>query len=275
VVLIIVFYQLNFLYLRNNTYPEEISVQKASKSKIDGDFAFLRRFGKIGELIALELKLMLRHKRPRSTLFMSGLFLLFGLVFYGLPQYPPETYLLAGVFVTGVFFINHGQFLYSWQSGEFDFMLTRNINLRQYLESKYWLFVSVSCIAFVLSIGYVYFGWKIVALNFAAFLFNVGINIPMVMRIAMFSPKKIDLNRGAAFNYEGVGAAQWLMSLPVLLLPYIVYLPLTLTGYENYGILAVGVIGIIGFAFRKYLLDQVTKSFINKRHKIAAGFRAQ
>ncbi|MCE7994948.1 MAG: hypothetical protein HEP71_23425 [Roseivirga sp.] len=277
VVLAIGFYQLNFLYLKNNTYPDEISSRKASRSKFSGDFAFLRRFGKIGEMVALELKMILRHKRPRMTLVFSGILLLYGLFFYTQDDFTEMSFIFifAGIFVTGAFFINHGQFLLSWQSGDFDFLLTRNVSFRQYLESKYWLFVAVSCIAFVLSIGYVYFGWKIVAINFAACLFNIGINIPIVMRLSMFNPKKIDLNRGAAFNYEGMGAAQWLIGIPVLLLPYVLYLPFTLAGYENYGIMAVGVGGIIGFAFHKYVLGLLTEAFIKRRHKIAAGFRAQ
>lgn len=277
VVLAIAFYQLNFLYLRNNTYPDEISARKASKSKISGDFAFLKRFGKTGELVALELKMILRHKRPRMTLVFSGILLLYGLFFYTSDEMSQMSFIfiLAGIFVTGAFFINHGQYLLSWQSGDFDFLLTRNVSFRQYLESKYWLFVAVCGIAFVLSIGYVYFGWKIVAINFAACLFNIGVNIPIVMRLSMFNPKKIDLNRGAAFNYEGMGAAQWLMSLPVLGLPYLFYLPFTLAGYENYGIMAVGIVGVIGFAFHKYILGQLTEAFIKRRHKIAAGFRAQ
>ncbi len=277
VALAVILYQLNFSYLKNNTYPDEISAKKVSKSKISGDFAFLKRFGKTGELVALELKMILRHKRPRNTLMLSGVLLLYGLFFYTRQNDSAMEfiYIFAGIFVTGAFFINHGQFLLSWQSGDFDFLLTRNVSFRQYLESKYWLFVAVSCIAFVLSIGYVYFGWKIVAINFAACLFNIGVNIPIVMRLSMFNPKKIDLNRGAAFNYEGMGAAQWLIGIPVLFLPYLFYLPFTIAGYENYGIMAVGVAGLIGFAFHKYVLGQLTQAFINKRHKIAAGFRAQ
>lgn len=277
VVLAMVFYQLNFSYLKNNTYPDEISTRKSSRPKIAGDFAFLKRFGKTGEMMALELKMILRHKRPRNTLVLSGVLLLYGLFFYTQPNDEGMQYvfIFAGIFVTGAFFINHGQFLLSWQSGDFDFLLTRNISFRQYIESKYWLFVAVSCIAFVISLGYAYFGWKIVFINFAACLFNIGVSIPLVMRMAMFNPKKIDLNRGAAFNYEGMGTAQWLIGIPVLLFPYVFYLPFTLAGYENYGIMVVGLVGIIGFAFHKHILGLLTQAFINRRHKIAAGFRAQ
>ncbi|MBO3698797.1 DUF5687 family protein [Roseivirga sp. E12] len=277
VALWLLFYRLNYIYLSKNTYPEEISTKK-NKTRVSGDFAFLKRFGRIGELIALELKLIIRHKRPRNTLVMSGLLLFYGLIFYTQDIYMEEMsgiFLLAGIFVTGAFFINHGQFLLSWESGYFDFVLIRKMNLRQYFEAKYYMFVTACTIAFVASLGYAYFGVEIILFNLAAYLFNIGVNIPFVMRIAMFNPKKIDLNKGAAFNYEGVGAAQFLIAIPVLGLPYLFYGPLLAFGYGTYGLLLVALIGLIGFLLRNKVIDYITKSFTENRHKIAAGFRAQ
>ena len=270
-------YWLNFRYLASNTYPEELVTEKASKAKGSADFGFLRRFGKTGQLIALELRLILRHKRPRNTLVLSSILLLYGLIFYTDQDLNdmPGFFILAGILITGAFFINHGQFLLSWQSGHFDAILTKGISLEEYLTSKYWLLVASCTIAYIVSIAYVFFGWDIVAINFATFLFNVGINVPIVMRLAMFSPKKIDLTRGAAFNWEGVGAAQWLMGFPVMLLPYVIYVPLSLAGYSTYGFIAMGAAGAIGLLFHRQVLKSLTKAFTNKRHRIAGGFRAQ
>jgi len=272
----VVLYRLNYVYLAKNTYPEEISTKK-NKAKVSGDFTFLKRFGRIGELIGLELKLILRHKRPRNSLVMSGLLLFYGLFFYTQDGFQELNgmFLFAGVFVTGSFFINHGQFLLSWESGYFDFIMTRRSNIRQYFEAKYYMFVVACTIAFVASTGYAYFGVEIILFNLAAYLFNIGIGIPFVMRIAMYSPKKIDLNKGAAFNYEGVGAAQFLIALPVLGLPYVFYGPLAAFGYGNYGLLLVALIGLVGFLLRNKTIDYLTSSFTKNRHKIAAGFRAQ
>ena len=276
VLLWVVLYRLNYVYLAKNTYPEEISTKK-NKAKVSGDFTFLKRFGRIGELIGLELKLILRHKRPRNSLVMSGLLLFYGLFFYTQDGFQELNgmFLFAGVFVTGSFFINHGQFLLSWESGYFDFIMTRRSNIRQYFEAKYYLFVAACTIAFVASTGYAYFGVEIILFNLAAYLFNIGIGIPFVMRIAMYSPKKIDLNKGAAFNYEGVGAAQFLIALPVLGLPYVFYGPLAAFGYGNYGLLLVALIGLVGFLLRNKTIEYLTSSFTKNRHKIAAGFRAQ
>ena len=266
VVLAFVFYRLNYSFLVKNTYPEELAIRK--KEKVTGDFGFLKQYGRIGELIQLELKLILRHKRPRNTLIMSGFLLLYGLFFYTNDAYQEMQFIFmfAGVFITGIFFINHGQFLLSWESGYFDFILTRRVSFRQFIESKYWLFVATSTIAFVVSLAYGYFGWKIVLINLAAYLFNIGLNVFAVMRLAMFNPKKIDLNKGAAFNYEGVGAAQFLIMIPMMILPYILYAPFLILGYENLGLFLTGLAGLIGFLFRDKMLNA---------HKFAASFRSQ
>lgn len=269
-------YRMNYGFFVNNTYPEELSTKK-STTKIAGDFGFLKRFGRTGELIALELKLILRHKRPRTALIMSGALLLYGLVFYPQDVYREMDwiFLFVGIFVTGIFFINHGQFLLSWEGGYFDFVLIRKTTYRQYFEAKYYMFVAASTIAFLLSLGYGFFGLKIILFNLAAYLFNIGINIPFVMRIAMFSPKKIDLSKGAAFNYEGVGAAQFLIAFPVLLLPYVIFGPMLAIGQDTLGLCLVGLVGLIGFLFRDKTINYLTKTFMKNRHKIAAGFRAQ
>lgn len=269
-------YRINYNYFSNNTYPEELRTRK-NETKIRGHFGFLKRFGRIGELIGLELKLILRHKRPRTTVILGAFLLLYGLAFYPQKEYQEMDwiFLFVGVFITGIFFIQYGQFLLSWESGYFDFVLTRKTSYRQYLESKYYMFVAVTTISFIISLGYGYFGLKIILFNLAAYLFNIGINIPMVMRIAMNSPKKIDLNKRAAFNYEGVGAAQFLMAIPVLVLPYVFYVPMMAAGFKILGLVLVALIGLIGFLLREKVIDKLTEIFTKKRHRIAAGFRAQ
>lgn len=269
-------YRANYTFLVNNTYPEEISTKK-KKSKISGEFAFLKRYGRIGEMIALELKLILRHKRPKSALMISVFLLFYGLIFYPEEQYQQMNwiFLFVGIFITGIFFLQYGQFLLSWESGYFDFVLTRKVKFKQYFESKYYMFVATSTLSFVLSLAYGYFGAQIIFINLAAYLFNIGVNVFLVMRIALFNPKKIDLSKRAAFNYEGVGAAQFLIALPVMFLPYVFYAPFLLLGIGEYGLLLLGVIGLVGFLLRDKWLDFITNHFIKNRHKIAAGFRAQ
>jgi hypothetical protein len=269
-------YGITFQFFLKSLYPEELVSQKTTTWGAKQDWAFLQNYGLVGEWINLEIKLILRNKRTRNVLFLSAFFLLYGLIFYTRDRYTegmPGFLLFIGIFITGIFMINYGQFLFSWQGGHFDFNLTRPISLRQYVESKYWLLTSVTVVCFLLSIPYVYFGWKILLIQAAMTLFNLGINIYVIMNMAMWEPKKIDLRKGTTFNYEGVGAAQWIMGIPILVGPYVFYLPFSLAGYPNLGLMAVAFVGLVGIALKPYLLKLTTQRLEAKRYTIAAGFR--
>jgi Family of unknown function (DUF5687) len=272
-------YYLNYGVIVNGMYAEDWSSEKDSATEWGkySDWQFLRGFGTYGEWISLELKLILRNKRPRSFVLLSGLLLLYGLIFYrgDEVQKMPGFALFVGMFITGAFMINYGQLLYSWQGGHFDFTFTRPISVRQFIESKYWLLCAATLAAFVLSLPYAYFGWHIILAHLVMMIFNMGINVFIIMNMAMWGPQKIDLTKGSTFNYEGVGAAQWIMAIPIMLAPYVIYLPFKLMFSTQAGLLAVGVAGLIGIALRPYLITLTTKRFTNKKYEIAAGFRKE
>lgn len=269
-------YFLNFQYFLQGVYADEKSTKVVTRST--RDFAFLKGLGATGDWISLELKLIFRNKRPRNVLYMSGLFLLYGLFFYTQSKYTegmPAFLLFVGVFITGIFMINYGQYLFSWQANHFDFTLTRPISLRQYIESKYWLLNSVTILCFLLSIPYAYFGWNIVFNHAMLTLFNMGVNIYIIINMAMWGPKKLNLTKGGSMNYEGVGAAQWVMGIPILISPYVVYTPFALFGKPLWGVTALGLIGLLGIILRPYLLSLATKRLERLKYSIAEGFRKE
>jgi hypothetical protein len=275
-VLVAFIYAVNHSFFRSAMYPEEISYQKTNAAGVTQDISFLKSFGLIGEMINVEVKLILRNKRPKNILYLSAFFLLYGLIFYTNEKYMEGIsgiLLFVGIFITGIFMINYGQLLFSWQGGHYDFTLTRPVSMRQYVESKYWLLSVVTIVCFVLSTPYLYFGWKILFVHLAMTLFNMGINVFVILNLAMWNPKKVDLKKGATFNYEGVGAAQWVMSIPILLGPYIFFLPFSFMGRPELGIVAVGLAGVVGIIFRSKLIDLTTRRLMEKKYKIAAGFR--
>lgn len=269
-------YALCFKFFLQAMYPEEIGYRKTNSSGVTQDLSFLKSFGLIGEMINVEVKLILRNKRPRNILYLSAFFLLYGLIFYTNDKYMEGIsgiLLFVGIFITGIFMINYGQLLFSWQGGHYDFTLTRPVSMRQYVESKYWLLSVVTIICFVLSTPYLYFGWKILFVHLAMMFFNLGVNVFVILNLAMWDPKKVDLKKSVTFNYEGVGVAQWIMSIPILLGPYVFFLPFSLMGHSELGIIAVGLAGIIGIIFRGKLIDLTTRRLAERKYSVAAGFR--
>lgn len=276
--LVLVFYLLNYRFFIGSLYAEEITTQKASGYRFTRELPFLRNFGIIGDWINIELRLIIRNKRPRTLLFLSLFFLLYGLIFYPDRTYSeqmPSFLLFVGVFITGIFTINYGQFLFSWQGSHYDFTLTQPVSAKEYLQAKYYMLCTITLISFLLSIPYVYFGWRIILIHGVTALFNIGVNVWIVMNMAMWGAKRIDLRKSSTFNYEGIGAAQWLMSIPIILGPYVIYIPFNIAGYPNVGLAAVGAVGVIGIALNKVLLNYTAGRLLGKKYEMAAGFRAE
>jgi hypothetical protein len=273
--LLILAYVVNFKSLIGKLYPEEnVKFKKGSKKTIS-EIKYLKQFGTIGELMLLEIKLFLRNKRPKSSLIFLPIFLLYGFIFYPQEIYMNMTGMLifVGAFMTGPILMVYGQYLLSWESSYFDGILTHIDDFHQYFRAKYYIMVGSSLAAYIVTIPYVYFGFEILMINTAAMLFNVGVGPLFVMLMSTNNKKRLDLSKGAAFNYQGVSATQFLMSFPILLMPMLVYLPFWAFGQPVAGIIAIGIIGIVAFAFNKSLINIAVQRFLNRRYIIANGFR--
>jgi hypothetical protein len=266
-------FYLNFIYLKGNLYLEELSSKKASEYKSSTEIPLLGRFGHVGDLVANEIKLILRNKRPRSALIMGLFFLCYGLIFYTQAVYGESIKIFVGMFMTGIFIISYGQFMFSWQASHFDGILVSKINFSDFLKAKYLLFTIVSTVAFFLTTPYVYFGWRVVMIHFVMYLWNIGVNTTIVLFFANRNYKRIDLSKGASFNWEGVGATQLLLSFPLLILPYVIYWPFKMLGMTNTGFAALAIVGIVFIATRSFWIKQLEADFYTKRFKIAEGFR--
>jgi hypothetical protein len=264
----------------DNAYLEDLAAEDEIRF-VGQSIGFFSRFGLAGELANLEWKLIIRHKKSRTILMLSSFFLLYGLFFYTQPEYQSEDggisaiFIFVGVFITGIFMIQYGQQFLSWNSGNFDFFLNRKGGIESLVKGKYLLFISISVICFLASIPYAYFGWNILLVHIATFLFNIGILIHVIIYLALWKPKPMDLNKGAMFNYEGVGAAQFLIIIPMMVGPYLIYLPFSLLFNDYVGLLALGISGIIGIlAFKP--LSQININRINaNRYEISSSFRQE
>lgn len=271
-------YTIDFKYFKRNLYIEELEVKTQSEARITPGLSYLSSLGRVGELISLEIRLIVRHKKSKMMLVLSGALLLYGLIFYRDPammEELPGFSIFVGVFITGIFMLNYGQMLFSWQGKHFDFIITQDITLKDYIKSKYYLLAGVSVVCFILSIPYVYFGWWVLLCHIAVILFNLGVNIFVLMNFAMWNPKPMDLNKSSMFNYEGIGAAQWLMGIPILVGPYVIYGPLTFTLGQYWALAGIAIVGLIGVIFHQKLIDYTAKRFLAKKYAIASGFRQE
>jgi hypothetical protein len=266
---------INYSYLKSRLTIEDVNVKKEKKVDSLSEKKYFESFGDLGEMIMLEIKLIWRNKRSKTIINMSPLF-----VFYGLLFYPQDTYMegfgfliFVGIFMTGTFMFNYGQYMLSWESNYFDGILANNIDYTKHFKAKYIMMISTVVISYLLTLPYAYFGIKVVIINTATFLFNLGFLSFVLMYVASYSRKRMDMSKSSAFNYQGMGASNWLMILPFFLLPILIWLPFSLLGFPYWGIAAIGFVGVISLAFHKSLFKMVVRKFEQQKHLIAQGFR--
>ncbi len=255
----------------SNLYLEELSAKESSNSETYSDkLSFLGNYGLSGQLILEEFRMIIRHKRTRSVLMLSLVFLGYGLIFFPNKSYDDMKgfHVFLGIFITGIFAINYGQFAWSWNTNQLDFFFTRPLALTTWIKSRYLLILFATLTSTILSIPYVYFGWEVLLALMTCSIYNIGINIPLMLRLSMWGPKPIDLNKGAFMNYQGTGAAQWLMGIPVLLGPFVIYTPLYYTLGHVSGLIGIAVTGLIGLSLRDFFIRKIEQTFKKLKYQL-------
>ncbi len=269
-------YYLNYSYLRSRIFLDA-SLKKNTVEATSSDLSWTKRFGAIAPFLQLDLKLIWRNKRTKTQVFISLAFVFYGLLFYGMEDFGMGSMMLVfiGIFMTGVFLMNFGQFIPAWDSSYFSMIMSQNIPLRRYLESKAFLiYVSIG-VMFLLSVPYIYFGWEALAINFSCAVYNLGVNVPLILFFGSMNKKRIDLNKSALGNMQGTSATQFIVGIPLFGIPLLVYAVLTFFFSLNVALVTLGILGMIGFAFRNKLLDLITKAYRKRKYRMIAGFKEQ
>ncbi len=277
VALLLLFFAESYRYIKRNSYLEDFSRKKRHTDRVSSRLEGLEKHGKIGAMILKEVRLLLRNKRSKQMIFYAlPLGLLYGLIFYPNKQNQSQDMVLAfvGIFVTGIFLITYGQYILAWESRHFDFILTSNVSWEEFFRAKYYLMVIPTIVTYVLSIPYVYFGVNILAINTAMFLYNVGVNGPLLLFMASFNRKRMELDRGQMMNYQGVGLNNFLNIIPLILVPSLLFLLLSSFWGHTVALLLIALMGISGVLFHGVLIRRAARFFMKNRYKIAEGYRS-
>jgi len=271
------FFWENFRYTRSHSYLEDLGRKKHRSEKLSSHLEGLESRGKIGALILKEVRLLLRNKRSKQMLlFAIPLFILYGLFFYTDPKNLSHTILLdfVGVFVSGGFLIAYGQYILAWESCHFDFILAANIKTNEFFSAKYYLMTIPTLLFFILTIPYVYFGEKVLAVNTVMLFYNLGINAPLLLFLASFNRKRMELDRGQMMNYQGVGINNFINIIPLIAVPVLLDLLFTALFGHTSSLWIIALLGATGIFFHRQLIQMAAKFFVKSRYKIAEGYRS-
>lgn len=260
-------------YLLQNRYSEQWQVKANERtfwSRLDW-----HADGSISSLIATEWKLIIRHKRTRTAVLFSLFFIFYGYFMYRNVESSSPANLLVALFIVSFSSINYGQFLIAWEARYFDGLLTRSQSMYNYFNAKWRLLALLVAIPYLFSLLYGFVNVRLLIIHSVAALYCVGINNYMILFFSTYQRKAVDLNSGSAFNYQGSSAVQFLLVIPLLLFPLLVYGLVAWPFGEVAGWCTLSIISVISLCCHQLWMRGIANNFREKKYEMADAFRSK
>ncbi|WP_316741385.1 DUF5687 family protein [Pedobacter antarcticus] len=265
---------INGNYLRHHLYIEEIAGKRKGTKLFSLNFP--ASFGLPGKLAALEIKLILRNKRPRATVSKSLIFIFYGFIFYKQKELDANQFGLlffAAIFMVGNISTIYGQFMFGWQGEEFDGLMTSKMTLKDFFRGKLLLMTTWTALFTLILTPYGFLNPKILLLHFTACLYYIGVGNVVVLYFATLNNKKIELSKGASMNWQGVSASTMVLALPLIILPVGLYYLFSWISTPYIALYILAGIGLAALLLQGYAIKLLIKAFNHRKYKITEGFR--
>lgn len=261
----------------NKLIAQEIDYRDKPKTAKKTKLNFLSNFGITGEYIKLELELIFRNKRPKQNLYVILYFIFLFVVLFSNKNSQQSTNIYLRMFfliyLIGVFALQHGQFLFSWECSYFDFIYAYKNNLHKYLKAKFILFTASEILMSILLLPII----VILKMNLTAFfsvlIFDIGVVNFVVIYFGIYNTSQINLNRSVFANWEGMSVSNFFMSVVVGVVPLIMTFLLKFFLSETSIYLIYMFIGVVMFICNDYWLRFITKKFMLRKYISIKEFR--
>jgi hypothetical protein len=230
----------------------------------------------MGFFLKNDIRLIIRNIRARQVVLTGVFFLFYGLFFFTQEVYSDKPFIpvFAGIFITGGFMITFGQYVPAWDSEYYSFLMCQNLPYRKYLKSKLYLMMFSVVVCSILSLPYLFFGFNVMQVIWAAGIFNFGFGSMITLFSGAYNttPMKLNIKAKAFENTQNFNLIQMVFILPKLVLPVLVfYLPFAFFGF-NAGLVGLVITGLLGLLFQKKLLSLIENTYQKKKYKTLSSF---
>lgn len=251
----------------NKTEDTTVQVKTVSEYK------FLDRYGEIGEYIRLELKLLLRNKVCRKSLYsVTAIVLIFSLTISFSDIYDGamrDFFVLYNYIIFGILFLSP---LMSYEGNYIDGLMSRKESIYSLLRAKYILYSIALLIPFVLMIPGMVTGRVSVLGCIAWIVFVPGAVYFCLFQLAVYNNKTLDLNAKMTGRQNVGTGLQNLISGAAFGVPLLLFFVLNATVGKEITPWILLVIGILFIATSRWWLRNVYHRFMKRRYKNMEGF---
>ena len=249
---------------------EDTTVQVKSIS----EYRFLDRYGQTGEYMRLELKMMLRNKICRKSLYSCiAVVLMFTLIISFSDVYEggmKDFLILYNYVLFGILFAGN---LMGYEGNYIDGLMSRKESIYALMRAKYILYSLVLLIPTILMIPAMVTGKTTVAICLAWLLFIPGGVYACMFQLAVYNNKTIDLNTQLSARKNVGTSLQYLITGVAFFVPMVLQFTFdALWGPDVTPWILMG-IGIVSILLSPLWLKNIYRRFMQRRYKNLEGFR--
>lgn len=268
-------WMLNTRQMRESVYQTAEGEQTTGKRA--NTFNLFKNPGTTGELIMLEIRLMMRAKRIRTQLFMSAYMV--GVYLYLLVM--NTSFIHNSVFweffslciILGIPGIIFSQFLFLIESSYFDGLISRNINMVQFISVKYYMYVLLSTLYLLITVGTLFFFSVSIFKIVACYFYVIGPIYFLGFQTLVYSKKRFNLFDKAWNNYNGTSSAMILINFISLGVPLGVSIGINYLISPAVAHWFMLITGVFFVAIHKYWISWTYQRFCKRKYANMEGFR--
>ncbi|CAI8358734.1 MAG: Uncharacterised protein [Polaribacter sejongensis] len=132
--------------------------------------------------------------------------------------------------------------------------------------------VGMTVILYFLSVPYLYFGSDVFLMITAGAIFNIGFNSLFLLYAGSFNRKRINLTKGGFANTQGTSATQFLIIIPLMLFPMLLFWIFEKFVGHNFGFIVVAAVGTICLLLNKIAMNFIEKKYIKDKYAMINAF---
>ncbi len=271
---IALFFFINRALVSKLIYSETSKTQDTTKVLSISSYGFLERFGEIGEFMRLELKLLLRNKRCRSSLrSIAIIVILFSLIISFTSVYDRD---FMTNFIALYAFISFGTviltYIMSYEGNYMDGLMTRKESVLNLLRAKYYIYSLGTILPFLLMLPAVIMK-KITLLKLFSFsFFTIGVVYFLLFQLAVYNTKTIPLNVTVSGRQSSTGL-QTLISICAFFIPLLLYSVTQTFFNETRSLWILLLIGVVFVLTSNLWIKNIYSRFMKRRYENMNEFR--